>query len=791
MSGRRLLEFQEEETESLSRQAVADQKESSHLRMRGPVANSELEESLRSADREASELSQDVQRREQAIADLSQDLRSVLEYMITVNIRAARAAGGIGGIDSLTEEEFLPNGVRAHLGLGRYGEEHLDFLFRKYKLQIARKADDLIDLDASGAKSSLERLDGRDPEACLQEERQGKEGPLVVAEWEDLDDMSTSLLQGSIESSLGTQADPPPLPISDLRSVIDGSTSSLEEEGRLLQEALSVELNRFTQVNGSLPMYAQRSYVIARDAESISHKGPAWDLLIAVTQGNVAAVKSLLPVQATSRTKRRAVWQQAVEKMGWTPLHLAAVNGDSDLIECLKEDMVDRFQHHRAALGTATSGTGLTPLGVACLAGHVEAARQLLQGMASVDARDARGNTALHWAQMGGVEQELMPLLLAAKADPEVCNRSGQRPTVRMLMQVAPLAQQETNASGDVHLIRALALEPEVNLSFLSYTLNMLKTPVRDSLGFSKNSHAKKQAQLSAEEEVSGAWSVCITNYTHAGLCSTLETSGVYSDPANWIRSRQALVLTCERLLLFNASSWTLEQVLALSELAELVLSSHCSTVVVLRMHRVSDLVLDVPASARTRFIEELQFATNAVNERWGGSDFSGGLRIHQEGESITDLFDQNRKKVGLLAWIEANVFLFLPYVPTAVLLAGDLFFFGQMDLRQHIRGNDWGWRSYYFALKSGPVRKLVWCKRPTDELCAGAVHVRDITTVQPLDTPGGEVCILVEYNSKDRDELLTLRTASLKSREDWIVSIKTMQTSQISQITSVSEPRY
>lgn len=358
-------------------------------------------------------------------------------------------------------------------------------------------------------------------------------------------------------------------------------------------------------------------------------------------------------------------------------------------------------------------------------------------------------------------------------------------------MQVAPLAQQETNESGDVHLIRALALEPEVNLSFLSYTLNMLKTPVRDSLGFSKNSHAKKQAQLSAEEEVSGAWSVCITNYTHAGLCSTLETSGVYSDPANWIRSRQALVLTCERLLLFNASSWTLEQVLALSELAELVLSSHCSTVVVLRMHRVPDLVLDVPASARTRFIEELQFATNAVNERWGGSDFSGGLRIHQEGESITDLFDQNRKKVGLLAWIEANVFLFLPYVPTAVLLTGDLFFFGQMDLRQHIRGNDWGWRSYYFALKSGPVRKLVWCKRPTDELCAGAVHVRDITTVQPLDTPGGEVCILVEYNSNDRDELLTLRTASLKSREDWIVSIKTMQTSQISQITSVSEPRY
>lgn len=71
---------------------------------------------------------------------------------------------------------------------------------------------------------------------------------------------------------------------------------------------------------------------------------------------------------------------------------------------------------------------------------------------------------------------------------------------------------------------------------------------------------------------------------------------------------------------------------------------------------------LDVPTSARTRLIEELQFATNAVNERpflcklqmfwpflafpvkkvstftcdlgagrWGGSDFSGGLRVHQD----------------------------------------------------------------------------------------------------------------------------------------------------------------
>ncbi|CAE7857782.1 unnamed protein product, partial [Symbiodinium microadriaticum] len=270
-----------------------------------------------------------------------------------------------------------------------------------------------------------------------------------------------------------------------------------------------------------------------------------------------------------------------------------------------------------------------------------------------------------------------------------------------------------------------------------------------------KNARAKKQAQLSAEEEATGVWSACVTNYTHAGLGALVErVVGVYADPANWMRSRQALVLTCERVLLFNASSWSLEQVLALSELSELVASSYCSTVLVLRMYRVADLVtpgywtsretptrIDVASSARGRLIDELQLATTAVNERWGGSDFSGGLRVRQECEPITELFDQNRRKVGVLAWMEANVFLLMPHVETAVLLAGETFFFGQLDVRQQFRGSDWNWRSYYFALKSGPValRKLVWCKRPTDELCAGVVPVRDITAVQALDTPSGE----------------------------------------------------
>lgn len=35
-------------------------------------------------------------------------------------------------------------------------------------------------------------------------------------------------------------------------------------------------------------------------------------------------------------------------------------------------------------------------------------------------------------------------------------------------------------------------------------------------------------------------------------------------------------------------------------------------------MHSLSDLVLDIPVHSRGRFIEELQFASNAVNDRPG-----------------------------------------------------------------------------------------------------------------------------------------------------------------------------
>eukprot|EP00913_Durusdinium_trenchii_P015731 g14784.t1 len=130
----RLEDGQEKETEFCSRQARADDKESYRLRMGGPVANSELEESLRAADKEASELSQDIQRREEAIAHLSQDLRN-----------------------------------------------HLDHLFRRYKMQMANDA----------LSSPAESLQSQVAEA-LDAPVQQSEEPLMVAECQDEDDQNTT-----------------------------------------------------------------------------------------------------------------------------------------------------------------------------------------------------------------------------------------------------------------------------------------------------------------------------------------------------------------------------------------------------------------------------------------------------------------------------------------------------------------------------------------------------------------------------------------------------------------------
>mmetsp|Transcript_21918 Transcript_21918/g.58046 ORF Transcript_21918/g.58046 Transcript_21918/m.58046 type:complete len:134 (+) Transcript_21918:1044-1445(+) len=111
-------------------------------------------------------------------------------------------------------------------------------------------------------------------------------------------------------------------------------------------------------------------------------------------------------------TRRSGVSSAAL--LGWTPWHVAAGFGQPAIIECLKQDMVENTGHY-VVLSSRTTRMGLPPLGIACLLGRVDVVQSLLLGMAPVDSRDFRGNTALMWAIAGRHHEKLVPLLLEAR----------------------------------------------------------------------------------------------------------------------------------------------------------------------------------------------------------------------------------------------------------------------------------------------------------------------------------------------------------------------------------------
>mmetsp|Transcript_29858 Transcript_29858/g.79810 ORF Transcript_29858/g.79810 Transcript_29858/m.79810 type:complete len:342 (-) Transcript_29858:17-1042(-) len=330
-------------------------------------------------------------------------------------------------------------------------------------------------------------------------------------------------------------------------------------------------------------------------------------------------------------------------------------------------------------------------------------------------------------------------------------------------------------------LVHALGSRPPESAGLLSYAVSILKAPVRDSMGFAQNRKARDAARLSAEEAAVGVWSHVLINYTHAGIAAAVDTGMQHGDPTNAARNRQAAVLTPERLLFFNAASWSLSQVVSLSELAEISLSSYSSTLLVLRMHSLADVVLDIAASVRERLVDELALASNAVATMWGGADFgTTGVRVENECETIVPLMDAGRKRGGTLAFLESDVFILLPYAPSSAFLAdGDAFFFGLLDMHKRaVTGPGWKWQTCFFVLKSGVgiARRLLWTLHPNDEVPVGSVHLSQIRAVQALDTPDGEACLIVDWGGHDASHALTLRSSSPQTRQDWIEAIRLMQ---------------
>mmetsp|Transcript_69919 Transcript_69919/g.138435 ORF Transcript_69919/g.138435 Transcript_69919/m.138435 type:complete len:1008 (-) Transcript_69919:204-3227(-) len=811
-----------------------------------PMQDTDIEAALKAADREMSELLAGVQRREETISYLNSDLRHAIEYMIAANVEAAggprpdlsredflparvREHLGLSQwgethlsilfkkyeliMSEMKETPFQPDAIvrssgavntlagdmhamphpipktSARGGAGGRAQGLQGSRWHSGPAQFAPAANQprmWSPPEAHQAPAFPDASDGG--RRSWDGSPKGEEDTLVAAgpEEGDSDVWAAASEDGDTDAV-------PPLPVGAAATESTAEAAkfggpcsvSFAEESGMLREAMAQELLQLAD-----------TLAPAADSKNVYSSEPACELMRAAAQGDEAAVRHWLPRGAAGGNTSEEAF------LGWTVWHVAAAYGQCGVLDLLKEDTFQKGGHHFAVLNRRTR-MGLPPLGVACVTGRVEAARSLIMGMAPVDVRDVRGNTPLLWAAVGGQPRALVPLLLDARADAEASNYSGQQPDIAPFLGSSPSAcnvaktqVQKSHATdapteklGEAfHLVRAASSQaatlPEPGL--MSMAVGLLRTPSRDVVGFSRATKAWQSAQLSSEERIAGFWSEWVTNYTHAGLLAALEVGNPGTDPTATHRSHQALVLTSERLLFFHAKSWSLTQVLALSELSELSISSFSASVVILRMHRLPDIVLDTAAtSARSRLLDELQRATSAVAATWGGADFCDSLAVRHSTDPIVELYDERRNCIGTLAYVEADIFLLLPYAPNSMLLQdGDTFFFGLLDLHQDNTGAQlgqaWRWQSCFAMVKSssGHGRRLVWCLHPNDEQCVGSVQLACIQAVQPLDTPRGEHCFVLDCRADgDRPACaLTFRAGSAQSREDWVVSVRTVQ---------------
>ncbi len=140
------------------------------------------------------------------------------------------------------------------------------------------------------------------------------------------------------------------------------------------------------------------------DVDSITNDGGDTLLMMASTAGKVEVAKLML--------ENFGAAVDATNEVGATALHYAAYQGNRKAAKLLLDFGSDVNAREKA---------GFTPLHYAAVWGHNDVMKLLLkQDQVEVDARDARGETALFMATFNGHLKTAEALVLAGKADPMV-----------------------------------------------------------------------------------------------------------------------------------------------------------------------------------------------------------------------------------------------------------------------------------------------------------------------------------------------------------------------------------
>jgi len=404
-----------------------------------------------------------------------------------------------------------------------------------------------------------------------------------------------------------------------------------------------------------------------------------------------------------------------------------------------------------------------------------------------------------------------MDALIVARADPLSQNCSGHEASVLMPMandkdsevSAAMTKQQQqldelllaggggcTAEHEPFYCIRTASVHQFEQQSFLARTMGMLKPPVRDNIGFVRKAGNKALSVLGQEACSLGVWTDWITNYTHAGLAVALDAlQPPEHSPTHPQKSRQAAVLTHETLFLLNGATWSVVEAIPLNDIMEITVSVYSETLLILRVRRRQDMLLDLVS--RQRLLDELALAISeaaqcAHRDRRRQQDL--GVIVTSTPHPLVPLLDEGHARIGTLAYVEPEVFLLLAFAPASLLLAGSpTVAFGFLEMRQRTQprapgaGVHWRWRRHFFILKGGGKTegRLLWCHHPNAQQAIDWTPVNGMLKVKGADASVGEHCLVLEHapsRSSDPPLSLTLRAKTPSICQDWITAIKALQ---------------
>lgn len=578
--------------------------------------------------------------------------------------------------------------------------------------------------------------------------------------------------------------------------------ASFEDEAVLLRQRLKAEMRKI--------------------AATLSEQGtiPEREALRMAAWGDQAAFEEFLPV-----LERIDVDMVDPDMHGWTPWHAAAAHGQADFIRVLGGHFGDAGPLCARSANTRVTTSGFSPLGVACILGHVNVVRALIEMSAPVDLRDARGNTAVFWATAAKhTEQALasLRLVLAAKGNPDAQNNNGQvipasakeiaMSQVRVMKRVPGTKYGEAVAGhlrledvvpnaarrpGQFHIIPPLQIEQKAPRGVLSRAANFVP-PVRDSARFRQSEKARVQVKLSQEEEDIGVWSGEVAHYTHAGFANMFDAEEATRWPSHREASIQNLVLTFRRLLLFESQTWLVRQAIALADIQELITFDDSDNVLLLRLRGQPDILLG--SLSHGWLVDELQLALarlrHQVARACSEHDREEVAVARTVGLSMMQLHDGASNSIGLLVFPVSDsfgTFLLLPHSPRSVLAAcaessSSRVVCGFIDLRRRMQPRVpgasvcWIWRAIFgvvceiHSVEGQVSRHLELLGSPGAENPMFSLPLEFVRGNCAAEMHDQQHCFTIDYVMPPRRfplEQLTFRASSARVRDTWLTAFR------------------